>query len=110
MRSAVTDILPLSVRRSLSSLGTGLALARRKRSLTVAMMAERIGVSKSTYLRAEKGDPTTAMAVYAMALYVLGLGEPLKDLADPGQDEQGLLLDEERLPRRVRPKRALRPT
>ena len=102
MRSAVFDVLPSNVRRSLTKFGANLAVARRKRNLTVAMMAERLGVARSTWLRLEKGDPTVAMGAYAMALFVLGFGEVLGDLADPGRDEQGLLLDVQRLPRRVR--------
>jgi transcriptional regulator with XRE-family HTH domain len=60
-------------------------MARRKRNLTVAMMAERLGVAKSTYLRVEKGDPTVSMGTYAMALFVLGFGDALGDLVDPGE-------------------------
>lgn len=37
-----------------------------------------------------------------MALFVLGLGTPFADLADAGSDDQGLLLESERLPTRVR--------
>ena len=48
------------------------------------------------------GDPAVAMGAYAMALFVLGFGEALGDLVDARHDEQGLLLDEERLPQRVR--------
>lgn len=40
-----------------------------------------------------------------MALHVLGLGEGLFDLADPGRDGTGLLLDREQVPRRVRSKK-----
>ena len=102
MRSFVHDVLPARLRRSLSKFGADIATARKKRSLTTAMMAERLGVARSTYLRVEKGDPSVAMGVYAMALFVLGLGDALFDLIDPRRDEQGLLLDVERLPRRVR--------
>ncbi len=102
MRSTVTDLLPSKVRRSLKKLGGDIRTARRKRHLTVAMMAERIGVAKSTYLRAESGDPKVALGVYAMALFVLGHSEAFGDLIDPGNDEQGLLLDIERLPKRIR--------
>jgi len=42
------------------------------------------------------------MGAYAMALFVLGFGEVLGDLTDARRDEEGLLLDEERLPKRVR--------
>jgi transcriptional regulator with XRE-family HTH domain len=106
MRSAMHDVLPAAVRRSLSKFGHDLAVARRKRGLTVAMMAERTGLAKSTYARLERGDPAAAMGGYAMALFVLGFGEALGDLTDAGRDEDGLLLDEERLPKRVRIKKA----
>jgi DNA-binding XRE family transcriptional regulator len=105
MRSAVLDVLPPKVRRSLAKFGADLSMARRKRNLTVAMMAERLGVAKSTYLRVEKGDPTVSLGVYAMALFALGFGDALGDLVDPGRDDQGLLLDAQRLPKRVRTKR-----
>ncbi len=65
------------VRRSLSKVGSDLALARRKRRLTTAMMSERLAVAKSTYARVEKGDPTVSMGVYAMTLFVLGFGDVL---------------------------------
>jgi len=59
-------------------------------------------VAKSTYARMEKGDAAVAMGAYAMALFVLGFGEALGDLIDARHDERGLMLDEERLPKRVR--------
>ena len=110
MRSSVHDILPAALRRSLVKLGGDIAVARRKRQLTVAMMAERLGVARSTYLRVEKGDPSVSLGVYAMALFVLGFGDALGDLVDPRRDDQGLLLDVERLPKRVRVKREPRVT
>jgi transcriptional regulator with XRE-family HTH domain len=69
------------------------------------MMAERVGVAKGTYARMEKGDPAVSMGAYAMALYVLGFGESFGDLVDMRSDEHGLILDEERLPKRVRIKK-----
>lgn len=105
MRSAVHDVLPSSVRRSLIKFGIDIAVARRKRKLTVAMMAERIGVSINTYTRVEKGNPSVSIGVYAMSLFALGLGGAFGDLVDPKDDEQGLLLDEQRLPKRVRVKK-----
>lgn len=106
MRSAITDTLPPKVRRSLVKLGGDIATARKKRNLTTVMMAERLGVAKSTYLRVEKGDPTVSMGVYAMALFVLGFGDALGEIVDPRRDDQGLLLDVERLPKRVRVKKS----
>lgn len=45
------------------------------------------------------------MGLYAMALFVLGFGDAIGDLVDPRRDDIGLLLDAERLPKRVRPKK-----
>jgi transcriptional regulator with XRE-family HTH domain len=109
MRSNVLDTLPARVRRSLAKFGADLARARKRRHLTTAMLAERVGVAKSTYLRVEKGDPTVSLAVYAMALFVLGFGEPFAELVDARRDDRGLLLEAERLPKRVRVRRAARP-
>jgi DNA-binding XRE family transcriptional regulator len=109
MRSTLVDTLPPKVKRTLSKLGADIALARKKRSLTTIMMAERLGIAKSTYLKIEKGDPTVAMGAYAMTFFVLGFDEALGDIIDPRRDDQGLLLDAERLPKRVRTRRTPRP-
>jgi hypothetical protein len=45
------------------------------------------------------------MGTYAMTLFVLGFPEALAEIADVRRDDTGLLLDTERLPQRVRPKR-----
>lgn len=105
MRSSVTDILAAPVRRSLAKLGADLSIARRRRRLTVALMTERTGVSRATWQRMEKGDPTVSMGAYAQALFALGFGAPLGTIIDQSRDEQGLLLSAEQLPRRVRPPR-----
>jgi DNA-binding XRE family transcriptional regulator len=105
MRSEFTNLMPPKLRRALAKLGADIALARRKRRLTVIMMAERIGTGRLTYLRVEKGDPKVSMGVYAMALFVLGFSDPLAEIADPRSDDTGLLLDAERQPKRVRAKK-----
>lgn len=109
MRSSVSDVLPPAVKRSLAKFGSDLATARRKRRLTTIAVAERMGVSKNTYLRAEKGDASVGLGIYAMALFVLGFGDPLGTLIDVSRDDTGLLLDEERLPKRVRMKKSRMP-
>ena len=109
MRSSVSDVLPPAVKQSLSKFGNDLATARRKGGLTILAIAKRMGVAKNTYLRAEKGDPRVGLGVYAMALFVLGFGSPLGTFIDVSRDDPGLLLDEERLPKRVRMKKVLVP-
>ena len=104
-KRATSAILPGPVRKSLTKLGRDLQLARRRRRLTIAMMAERLAIAVPTYLKIEKGDPGVSLGAYAMALYTLGFGAPLADVADQAKDAQGLLLEAERLPERVRPRK-----
>jgi transcriptional regulator with XRE-family HTH domain len=106
MRSSLHDLLPLPTRRALAKLGRDVAIARRRRHFTLAMMAERMGVAPNTYRRVEKGGPTVAMGAYAMALFVLGFGSALGELVDAKRDELGLQLDEARLPQRIRVKQS----
>jgi hypothetical protein len=105
MRSEFIRLMPPKLRRDLAKLGADIALARRKRRLTVIMMAECIGTGRLTYLRVEKGDPKVSMGVYAMALFILGFSAPLAEIADARNDDTGLLLDAERQPKRVRAKK-----
>jgi len=94
--------LPLRLRQAIAKLGADIAVARRKRSLTIGMMAERIGVHKNTYLKIEKGDPSVSFGIYAMAL--LFLGYPMHSRLSPScRDDTGLLLDADHLPKRIRP-------
>lgn len=105
MKQESKYILPLPVGRALKKFGQDIRIARLKRGMTVAMMAERIGIHRSTYGKLEKGDPMVALSLYAVALFVLGFGTPFSGLIDQSQDETGLLLSLEELPKRVRPKK-----
>ncbi len=91
-------------------LGRGINVARRRRKLTTAMMAQRIGVGRQTYGRVERGDPTVAMGTYLMAMFVLGLEwGSLERSADPQADDTGTALEIAELPKKVRPKRTPQP-
>ena len=102
MKSRISNHLPGKLGLALLGLGFDIQLARKKRGLTIAMMAERVGVAVPTYRRIEQGDPSVSLGAVAMTLFVLGFAERIKDLADPGTDDQGLALDAVRLPKRVR--------
>ena len=107
---ATTDLLPTQLRRSMVQLGRGINIARRRRTLTAAMMAERIGVGRQTYRRVEQGDPTVAMGTYLMAMFVLGLEWGcLEAHTDPQADDTGTALGLAALPKKVRPKRTPQP-
>jgi len=95
----------IPVKRALLKLGRDLCDARRRRRIPTSLMAARVGISRSTLLKAERGDPTVSMGVYATILFVLGLSERITELADPRHDDVGLALEEERLPQRIRLKK-----
>ena len=65
-------------------------------------MSERAFISRTTLVRAEKGDPGVSLGIYASILFVLGLTERLTNLVDPSNDHIGQALEEEHLPKRIR--------
>ena len=98
--------LPLPVERAIVKLGRDISLARRRRQLTQASLAERIGASLATVRRLEKGDPRIPLHFMARALHVFGELERLNQLLDTGEDAIGLSLMDEQLPQRVRTRKA----
>ena len=101
--------LPLPVVRALRKLGQDIRDARRRRRIPVAVAAERASISKTTWLKVEKGDPGVLAGTYVKVLFVLGLVEKIAQLADPASDSVGLRLEEEQLPRRIRQKKSKAP-
>src|ERR1700733_1388601 len=73
-------LLPSS-QRALSELGENIKLARLRRKLTVAQVAERADVSSMTVWHVEKGLPSVAMGIYYKILLVLGLEEDILKIA-----------------------------
>ena len=101
MKSLATSTMPRAARRALAKLGADIAIARKKRRISTVSMAERAFVSRSTYAKIEKGDPTVSIGAYATVLAILGLVDGVSELADRGSDSLGLDLDEDRLPKRI---------
>jgi transcriptional regulator with XRE-family HTH domain len=98
--------LPVRVTRAIEKLGADISVARRRRGIGHALMAERAFISPSTLARAEKGDAGVSLGIYASILFVLDMTDRLAGLADPMHDAIGQALDEERLPKRIRQPRA----
>jgi transcriptional regulator with XRE-family HTH domain len=94
--------LPLLVARAIQKLGLDLSLARRRRHISQASLAERIGASLNTVKRMEKGDPRVPLHFVARTLHVFGDIERLSQLLDSSQDQIGLVLMDEQLPKRIR--------
>ncbi len=61
--------------------GQRLRLARLRRRISTVLFAERMGVSRDTFHRLERGDPTIAFGTYLRALRVLGLDKDIDLLA-----------------------------
>jgi transcriptional regulator with XRE-family HTH domain len=106
---ARTGGLPAPVGRALKKLGADLALARRRRHLTQASMAERIQTSVATLRRMEHGDERIPIGVIASACQVLGELEKINGLLDTATDEIGLTLMNQQVPLRVRKKKRVTP-
>jgi transcriptional regulator with XRE-family HTH domain len=96
--------LPLPVERAIRKFGRDLSLARRRRHISQVSLAERMGASLSTVRRMEQGDPRVPLHFFARALHVFGEIQALEHLLDTPNDEIGLTLMDERLPKRVRSK------
>lgn len=95
--------------RQLAALGQRLRLARLRRKVSTVQMAERMGVSRDTLNRLEKGEAAIALGTYLRALRVLGLDRDLDLLAQ--DDELGRKLQDLALePTPSRPKRTPRPS
>lgn len=94
--------LPIPAMKALRKLGGDINDARRRRRISIALMAERAGLSRGTIGKIEKGDPTTSIGGYTAVLFVLGMLDRLSDLADAAHDFVGRRLEDENLPKRIR--------
>lgn len=77
---------PCPVERAAKRLGANLRTARLRRSLTLGQVAERIGPGRRAVMDAEKGKPTTGLAVYLALLGAFDLLDGLYAVADPAGD------------------------
>lgn len=88
--------------RQLAALGERLRLARKRRRLPAALMAERVGISRDTLHRLERGEAAVSLGTCLRVLRVLGLDTDLDRLAADdvlGRKLQDLGLDKPGRPR-----------
>jgi transcriptional regulator with XRE-family HTH domain len=92
-------------RRMLESVGENLRLARLRRRLSAAQVAERAGISRNTLYLLEKGGSGSSIATLFNVLMVLGLEGDFSNLAF--DDELGRRLEDARLksPKKRAPKK-----
>lgn len=91
-RNTLLQVPPYHVESALKQLGHNLRIARIRRSLTIAHVALKIGVGVRSIFDAEKGKPSTGVAVYVALLWVYGMLSNFEALADPNSDTEGQML------------------
>lgn len=101
-KNTLTQAPPYSVEHAIKSLGTNLRTARLRRNVTIGEVAAKIGTGPRAVSDAEQGKITTGIAVYTALLWVYDLIKPMHELADPAQDEEGLVHVDKRTRARAR--------
>lgn len=106
-RNKLLTAPPYPVEQTLQRLGANLRTARLRRNLTIGDMAEKIGTGQRAVADAEKGKPSTGVAVYVAMLWALDLLDQMADVATPEKDDEGQTLALSRERTRARPKAGL---
>lgn len=84
MGRKTTTVMPKTA-KALKQVGENIRLARLRRKISVELVAERAGISRSTVWAIEKGSPSVSMGSYAAVLLAVGLHD---DLLKIGSDDQ----------------------
>jgi transcriptional regulator with XRE-family HTH domain len=103
-RNKLLTAPPYAVEQTLKRFGANLRTARLRRNLTIEDMAQKIGTGPRAIADAEKGKPSTGIAVYAAMLWALDLLNQLDEVATPEKDDEGQALALARERSRARPK------
>lgn len=106
-RNALLNAPPYQVEKALKTFGNDLKTARLRRRLLIEDVAQKIGTSRFAVADAEKGKPSTGIAIYAALLWTYGFIERLTDIVDPTTDEEGVALSLHRTPARAARRRKL---
>ena len=73
--------LPRKLEQKMQLVGEQIRLARLRRNLSIAQIAERATCSPLTVSRVEKGAPTVAIGIYLRILYALQLDDDILAIA-----------------------------
>lgn len=79
-------VLTSDTRKRLAKMGVQIKNARLRRNISVEEMANKSGVSETTYYAIEKGKDTVSIGAYAAVLSVLELDKDIELIAT---DEEG---------------------
>ncbi len=92
--------LPRKLEEKMTIVGEQIKLARLRRNLSIAQVAERATCSPLTVSRIEKGAPTVSMGIYLRVLYALQLEDDILWIAK--EDKLGKSLQDLALKNRER--------
>lgn len=87
--------LPRKLEQKMQTVGEQIKLARLRRNLSIAQVAERATCSPLTVARIEKGTSTVAIGIYLRVLYALQLDDDILWLAT--EDKPGKILQDLRI-------------
>jgi len=93
---------PCEVSDRLLTYGERIRIARTRRRWRQAELAERMGVDRRTVSRLEQGSSGVGIGVFLAALWILGLWDTARSVADPAADAVGIFMEQQRVPARVR--------
>ena len=99
-KATIANNLPRRAAQNLQIVGEQIRLARLRRDLTIAQIAERAMCTELTVMRVERGVPTVSIGIYLRVLFALGLDESILFLAK--DDEVGRTLQDLDLKHRTR--------
>jgi hypothetical protein len=94
--------LPNPVKQAIKSLGHDLRIARIVRRIPARILAERASVARATIVKIEQGSLGTSIGNIAAVAHSLGLIGKLEKVFDAVNDEVGMSLRTEALPKRIR--------
>jgi len=84
-------------------LGEHLRTWRKLLNLTLAQVADRAGIARSTLQRIEKGDGGVSIQAVLSTSRALGILDAIVDAADPYETDFGRARADMTLPKRIRP-------
>ena len=99
-KNTMSTKLPRKLTEKMQIVGEQIKLARLRRNLSMAQVAERATCSELTLSRVEKGLPTVSIGIYLRVLYALQLDDDI--LLKAKEDPIGRGLQDLQLKRRER--------
>ena len=98
----IKNTIPIQAEERTKELGYRVRLARTRRGLSIAEVADKAGINRNTLNALELGKSGIALGAYVTVLWALGLDKTLDAVAHPDADIHGKTLEASRRPTRVR--------